>query len=150
MQYIPHALLSPSSDREFARLYLCGIGDEFSDFVLDLISHAAKYFCSLFRQSLCGVWVDDAPVPKMEREGENRTSFLGRVTDDDHITETLFYRLRDTFRRLARNVNARFLHDFTCQGIQSAGFDARTRDIKPVAGKRAQKTFGNQAARGAA
>src|ERR1700691_4074434 len=101
------------SNGEFSCLDLCGIGYEFSDLVLNLISHAAKYFCSLFRQSICCVWVDDAPVSKVEREGEYRTSFLGRIADGDHIAETLFYRLRDAFQLLARNVNARFLHDFT-------------------------------------
>jgi len=65
-----------------------GIDYELLNLVLNLVSHAAEHFCSLVRQINGGIWVNDAPVSKVEREWEYWTPFLGRITDRDHVAET--------------------------------------------------------------
>src|ERR1700719_473580 len=105
-------------DGKLTSLYLWGIGYELSNIVLNLVPHAPIDFSVLRRQSIDGIGVNDTPVSKMEREGEYRTSFFGRITDGDHVAEPFFHGLRDALRLLARDVDAYFLHNFTCQSRQ--------------------------------
>jgi hypothetical protein len=83
-----HDALESLRNGKFRCRYFCGIDYELCNLVLNLVSHAAENFCFLLGQTTGGIRVNDAPLAKVQREGEYRTPFLGRITDRDHIAET--------------------------------------------------------------
>ena len=137
-------------DGKLTVVCLRGFRYESSNLILDLVSHPAEDFYLLLGGTGSGSRIHDTPVQKTGRKRKDRAPLLGRITHGDHESKMLFQRLGNILGLMRRDVDASFLHDFVCQGIQWAGFDSRAHNVKVLIPEGAQKTLGHLTASGVA
>ncbi len=98
-----------------------GIGEQRRDPLLDAIAYVAKERQNFFVVTLCRGRVGQRTVIAREWTAQRGAAFGGIAAKSDQPTDLLHRDLFKTFRFLAGNVDADFLHDADRQRVNALG-----------------------------